>query len=188
MRQSLDGFNSASGLTGSPNTAEETLNGSALAQALLICVGAAALESLAAGKGPRAYLATLVLPRGSPSFGGWIIVGVVYYAVCAILLYRLLARGLETFSVGAAVTLLILLMAANAFWNYLFFRRRSPRAGYLAFFPYALLALLLIIVLLFADRLGAWIFLPYLGYMVYALWWSRRVWQLNRAGPWREAT
>ncbi len=166
----LGGFKSAAGPSGSPNTAEETLNGPALAQALLICVGGAALESLAAGKSPRAYLATLVLPRGSPSFGGWVIVGIAYYAVCAILLYRLLTQGFETFSVSAAITLLLLLMAANAFWNYLFFRRRSPRAGYLAFFPYALLALLLITALLFADRLGAWIFLPYLGYRVYALW------------------
>jgi translocator protein len=152
-----------------------------LVQALLICIGGAALESLAAGKSGRAYLATLVLPRGSPSFGGWIVVGIAYYAVCAALLYRLLAHGPETFSVRAALTLLILLMAANAFWNYLFFRRRSPRAAYLAFFPYALLALLVAGVLLFADRRGALIFLPYLVYMGYALWWSRRVWRLNHA-------
>jgi translocator protein len=146
------------------------------------------LESVAAGKRPRAYLAGLVLPRGSPPFVAWIAIGIAYYVVCAILLYRLLALGPETFLVRAALALLLVLMAANAFWNYLFFRRRNPRAGYLAFLPYSLLALVLGSVLFLADRGGAWIVLPYLGYLVYALWWSRRVWQLNRAEPLREAT
>jgi hypothetical protein len=40
---------------------------------------------------------------------------------------------------------------------------------------------------LFADPLSAWIFLPYLGYMIHALKWSRRGWQLDRMGPVREA-
>lgn len=146
-------------------------------------MGGAALEGLAAGKAPRAYLATLRLPRGSPSFGAWIAIGVAYYAICGILLYRLLAHGPATFQGAPALALLILLMAANAFWNYLFFRRRNLRAGYLAFFPYTLIALTLFSVLFFADRVGAWIFLPYLGYLVYALWWCRGVWQSNPAAP-----
>jgi translocator protein len=159
-----------------------------LAQALMICLGGAGLESLAAGSGPRAYLATLVLPRRSPSFGGWIVVGLVYYTVCAILLYRLIARGLGTPGVAAAVILLLVLMVANAFWNYLFFRKRSPRASYVLFYPYVLVALLLLVVLFFVDRPGAWVFLPYAGYLVYALLWSRRVWHLNRDAPLRHAT
>jgi translocator protein len=159
-----------------------------LALALMICLAGAALEGLAAGNSPRAYLATLALPRWSPSFAGWIVVGLVYYAVCAILLYRLIGRGLGPSGVGAALILLLVLMLANAFWNYLFFRRRSPRAGYFLFYPYALVALLLLIVLSFVDRLGAWVFLPYVGYLVYALLWSRRVWQLNRGAPLRHAT
>jgi tryptophan-rich sensory protein len=155
-------------------------NGPALAAALLICAGGAALEGLAAGRNPRAYLSTLVLPRGSPSFGGWIAIGIGYYAICATLLYRVLAGGLDSGAARAALTLLILLMTTNAFWNYLFFRGRNPRAGYLVFFPYAVIAISLVMVLLLTDQVGARIFLPYLGYMVYALWWGRRVWQLNR--------
>jgi tryptophan-rich sensory protein len=45
----------------------------------------------------------------------------------------------------------------------------------------------LLTVLSFVDRLGAWVFLPYVGYMVYAVLWTRRVWQLNRVAPSREA-
>ncbi len=56
----------------------------------------------------------------------------------------------------------------------------------LAFFPYSLLALVLGSILFLADRASIWILLPYLGYLVYALWWSRRVWQLNRAETSRE--
>jgi hypothetical protein len=37
------------------------------------------------------------------------------------------------------------------------------------------------------DPLSAGIFPPYLGYTIYALWCSRRVWQLDRMGPVREA-
>lgn len=128
-------------------TAEETLNSTALAQALLVCGAGAALESVAAGKSPRAYLAG----------GAWIAIGIAYYVVCAILLYRLLALGSETLLARAGLALLVALMATNAFWNYLFFRQRNPRAGYLAFVPYSLLALVLGGVLLLADRGGAWV-------------------------------
>jgi benzodiazapine receptor len=159
---------------------EETLNGTALAQAILVCIAGAVLESVAAGKSPRAYLAGLVLPRGSPPFVLWIAIGIAYYAICAILLYRLLALGPETILERAALALLLLLMAVNAFWNYLFFRRQSPRAGYLAFWPYSLLALVLGSVLFLADRGGVWILLPYLGYLIYALWWSRAFYAASR--------
>jgi hypothetical protein len=43
-------------------------------------------------------------------------------------------------------------------------------------------------VLFLADRDSAWILLPYLGYLVYALWWSPCDWQLNRAEASPEAT
>ncbi|MET0754404.1 MAG: tryptophan-rich sensory protein, partial [Pyrinomonadaceae bacterium] len=57
---------------------------------LLICIVAAVLEGLFAGKDVKAFLADLRSPRFSPPFWVWAIIGVLYYAICFIILFRIL--------------------------------------------------------------------------------------------------
>jgi tryptophan-rich sensory protein len=52
-------------------------------------------------------------------------------------------------------------------------------ASYVGFWPYLFVALALLPALSFADTLAAWIFLPYVLYLGYAIWWGRRLWRLN---------
>lgn len=107
------------------------------------------------------------------------IVGGVYYLLCFAVLFRLL-RVPATHLRTAALAMTLALMAANAAFNFVFFRRANLYASFLFFFPYSAIAVALFVVLLRVDSIAAAIFGPYLVYFVYATAWGYQVWQLNR--------
>lgn len=109
------------------------------------------------------------------------LIGAAYYGICFTILYRLLASTLPSSKRRVAFILALMFMAANAAWGLLFFRRKDLRASFLAFFPYGLVTLLLVLVLTSIDATSAWLLTPYLVYLGYALWWAHRVWVLNRS-------
>src|SRR5262245_31317765 len=126
----------------------------ALVLALLVCAVAAILEGIAAGRGVRQRFGELSMPQFSPPLRAWVVIGVAYYVVCFTVLYRLLllsGAGLRT--VGLILILLILL--ANAVWNYLFFRRRSLRLSFGVSVPYSAVAVVLLAILFKLDRIAA---------------------------------
>jgi tryptophan-rich sensory protein len=148
---------------------------------LAICAAAAVLEAILAGQGARAYLARLRQPRFFPPFPVWIVIGVCYYLMCFFLLGSLLATTAQSAWHSVAFALLLLLMLANAFWNFLFFRLRNLRYSFLAFFPYGFLVVILAGVLIRSDVAQGWLVFLYLGYVSCAAWWSYHVWRLNES-------
>jgi tryptophan-rich sensory protein len=147
--------------------------------ALLICLAAAALEGVLAGSGVRQRLAVLRMPRFSPPFALWLLIGLAYYGICFVVLRHLLAAGEVGAASRAALALLFLVLIANALWSILFFRRRDLRASFIAFIPYAVLVIALALVLSRIYLLGAALFMCYCLYLVYAAWWGYRLWLLN---------
>jgi len=148
-----------------------------------ICGAASVLEGAAAGGDVRARYAELRLPPFSPPFPLWIAIGLAYYTMCFVVLWRLLSLdpGLAR---TIALALIVTIMMINAAWGLLFFRLRDFRASYLAFFPYGALVVALTLLLARIDVGGAFVVLPYALYLVYATWWGRAVWRLNDArGP-----
>ncbi|HET7239849.1 MAG TPA: TspO/MBR family protein [Gemmatimonadales bacterium] len=142
-----------------------------LVLALAICAGAAVLEGVLAGRGVKQRFLELRVPRLSPPLRIWIAIGAAYYAICFVVLYRLLVlppNGLRT----AALSLIVMVLLANAFWNYLFFRLRSLRLSFVAGVLYSLAALGLLTLLFKLDRIAAWCLLPYVLYLSYANWWD----------------
>ena len=152
-----------------------------IALSLAICAAAAVLEGLLAGGGVRQRFKELRLPPLSPSLALWVAIGMVYYLTCFLILNRLLAGGLSTPLASAAFGLLVAIMLFNAGWGYLFFRRKSARASFIALFPYSALVLVLGGLLLWLDPTSLWLLLPYLVYLGYAIWWGYRLWQLNES-------
>jgi len=145
---------------------------------LAICAGAAALEGVLAGRGVKQRLVQLRMPRLSPSLQIWIIVGAAYYVICFFVLYRLLAlppANLRT----AALGLVLIVLLANAFWNFLFFRLRSLRLSFITGVVYSFVALGLLTLLYKLDRIAGWGFLPYSVYLLYANWWGYALWRRN---------
>src|SRR4029453_6653984 len=124
---------------------------------LAICGGAAILEGLMAGRGVRERFAELRLPRPSPSLKVWTVIGAAYYVICAVVLYRLLLlrpTGLR----AVALSLTVIVLLANAFWNYLFFRVRSLGQSLVVSAVYSLVALVLMIFLTRLYSVPCWSF------------------------------
>jgi tryptophan-rich sensory protein len=143
-----------------------------------ICLAAVAAEALLSGDA-SAFLKSIKQPRWALPLPAWVAIGLLYYAACFFALARILAYGLEQPAAAAAFSVLIVVMAANAAFNWLFFRRRDFRASCYYFLPYAVLVFALIALLGRIDASAAIAFVVYACYLPYALFWSYRVWKLN---------
>lgn len=144
-----------------------------------VCGMSIALEAFFAGRGIKARLAEIRLPRYAPPFWGWIVIGGFYYLICFAILYRLFASPETGPSRRWALVLLGSMMFINALWNYFFFRTRNLRHAYLIGLPYSLIAVMLFALLLRIDKPAAFCLLPYLAYLFYANAFGYRVWKLN---------
>lgn len=109
----------------------------------------------------------------------WSLIGLGYYAVCFLSLYRLLSIRPPRWELAAG--LVVVVLAANAIWNYLFFRLRDLRLGFWFLLPYALVVAVLLLVLACNDLCSALAFAAYGAYLPYAAWFSYRTWKLNPA-------
>jgi tryptophan-rich sensory protein len=147
--------------------------------ALAICLAAAALEGLLAGRGVRAHLARLNQPRYSPPFAVWVGIGLCYYLICFIILTRLTAST-RSAATGVAFALIAALLIGNAVWNLVFFRLKNLEASAIVQLAYIAIALMLAVVLTFVDPVSRWVFLPYVVYLAYATWWLMGLRRLNR--------
>ncbi len=156
--------------------------------AVIICGLAAVLEGGLAGGGVRAYFATLRLPRYSPPFWAWVVIGALYYVAAFIVLYRLFRLESRGLLWSVAMSLAILMLAINAVWNLLFFRLKSLRASALALIPYSLVVLALAFSLARLDVVAAWSLAPYLAYLVYANAWVYNLWRVNENAGSRPAS
>lgn len=145
-------------------------------------MAAAALEGVLAGGGVRQRLRELRMPTYSPPFVLWLVIGSLYYVMCFVILRALLSvRSFSSLYI-AALTMMIIVLLANAFWNMLFFRWRALRASFVAFIPYAIVVAALVVLLTSVDSFAATLLGCYCAYLIYATWWSYRLWRINTPG------
>lgn len=147
---------------------------------IAICVLSAVLEGVMAGGNVRQYFTTLRQPRFAISLKGWFAIGGIYYIVCGVALYRILRYDGDSTLRNIAIVLLVLMMIANALWNYIFFRARNLFVSLVAFGPYIAITLALIITLTRFDQIAAGLVFVYSLYLVYATLWAYKLWGLNR--------
>jgi tryptophan-rich sensory protein len=147
-----------------------------LLYAILACAIAAAGEGLFMGKDGSRFMNSLKQPAFALPLWAWSLIGVAYYAICFLAMYRLTSRpSPDRVSLG----LLIGLMAANTFWNFIYFRLRDLRLAFWYSAVYVLLAVALLVVLLKTDFVTALAFAAYVLYLPYALLLFYRTWKLN---------
>ena len=149
---------------------------------IAICILSAVLEGVMAGGNVRQYFTTLKQPRFAIPLKGWFAIGGIYYLVCGVVLYRLLRYDGHGGLRNAAFILLVLMMIANAVWNYIFFRARNLFVSLVAFGPYIVITVSLVITLIRFDPISAGLVVVYSLYLVYATLWAYRLWGLNRDG------
>jgi len=145
-----------------------------------ICVASAITEGIGAGKDVKGFFAKLRQPPFAPPLWVWYIIGVVYYAMCFFLAYRILRHDGDEWIKYTALGLLLVYMGINAFWNFTFFRFRNMFLSFLVGLPYIPVAIGLLLCLWQTDRTAAFVFTPYLFYLIYATWLGYQNWQLNK--------
>jgi tryptophan-rich sensory protein len=144
-----------------------------------ICIIAAALEGVCAGKNVKAFFATLRFPPYSAPLWVWSIIGALYYVIFCFVLYRLLTLDSDSVLKPVALTLILFMMVANALTNYVIFRARNLRLSFIIGNIFPVMDIALFICLIRLDRIAAWSLIPYLLYRIYALWWGYGLWKMN---------
>ena len=81
---------------------------------------------------------------------------------------------------ATALTLTLMMLLANACWNYLFFRAQSMGKSLVLSAAHSLVALVLLGLLTQLDRLAASFLSLYVAYLPYANWWGYAVWRANQ--------
>jgi len=148
--------------------------------AALVCAAFAVAEALTAGRGVREFMQSLKQPRWSLPLPAWYGVGLLFYLVCYSVLVSLWRTHIST---PPEFWLLVSVMAANADWNWFFFRRRDLRKSFRASLVYSVFVLVLL-VRLFSSALPArWTLLAYACYLPYSWFWTYQVWRLNENLP-----
>ncbi|HKI86845.1 MAG TPA: TspO/MBR family protein [Thermoanaerobaculia bacterium] len=151
----------------------------AIAVALAVCVLAAVLEAALSGTNVEAYLASLAMPPFSPPLWAWLAIGAVYYLICFIVLYRVIRHGQTSGWRTSSLALVMVLMVANAAWNWTFFGIQDPFVSLLVLGPYNAVVVALLFTVSRVDRVAMSALLPYAVYLIYADYWSHGVWRLN---------
>jgi len=146
--------------------------------ALAVCLLAVIAEGLLACGNVREHLRQIKQPRASPPMWLWIAIGLAYYIICYTILFRLFAPGRHGMR-NVAVGFVILILAANAFWNYLFFRAKNFFACLVLSLGYGILVVVLLMMLAMIDRTSAFVLLPYVAYLAYAGRLQYSIWRLN---------
>lgn len=151
-----------------------------LVLSLFACALSVALESVFAGSGIKKRLAEIAVPAFAPPLWGWVVIGLLYYVVCFVVLYRLFSMADAVPGRNGGLLLMGTVMFVNAMWNYFFFRSRNLFHAFVLSLAYAVLAVALYVVLLGIDQIAAWVLLPYLLYLLYAGAFGYKTWKLNQ--------
>ena len=150
-----------------------------LLAAIALPVLFAAFGAVLVGGSGLDWYAGLDKPRFLVPLRVFYLVGFLYYALFAVVLYRVLARiddprgRARSFGLTASVLLL------NELWNYGFFGLRSTLAGFLGIAVFLAPLTALLLALCRYERLSAWLLVPYYLWVLYDLAWSYELWRLN---------
>jgi tryptophan-rich sensory protein len=135
------------------------------------------------GTGVKNRFAELRLPKFAPGLWVWSFIGGAYYVLFFFLLKSILARPPVRLWTWVALTVIAVMLIANASWNWIFFRKKNLWLSFAFFVPYILLSLVLAGVLHhIRNPISGW-YAVYLAYVLYATWWGYRVWRLNSGSP-----
>ena len=147
---------------------------SAVVRSLAPTVAAAVLGNALVRRDDLAWFSGLRAPRMQLPLRGFLIVGASYYLSIGTVVHRSIRRGDRQ-----AYRLSLIVLAGNEIWNFLFFGRRSTRAGFLGVLAFAVPVCLLQAALA-RDRLSALAFAPYTAWLIgYDVPWTYRLWRLN---------
>jgi translocator protein len=154
--------------------------GPLLAAIALPVLFAAFGTALVGGSGLDWY-AGLDKPRFLVPLRVFYLVGFLYYALAALVLYRVLVRIDDPRGRALSFGLAVGVMLLNELWNYGFFGLQSTLAGFLGIAVFLAPLTVLLLALRRYERISAWLMVPYYLWVLYDLAWTYELWRLNGA-------
>ena len=154
--------------------------GPLLAAIALPVLFAAFGAALVGGSGLDWY-AELDKPRFLVPLRVFYLVGSLYYALAAIVLYRILVRVNDPRGRALSFGLTVGVLFLNELWNYGFFGLRSTLTGFLGITVFLAPLTALVVALRIYERVSAWLLVPYYVWVLYDLAWTYELWRLNGA-------
>ena len=157
------------------------LNKRALTIAIATPMGCAIFGNALTGDAVRTWYPTLYKSRWVLPLWTFIPIGIAYYLMCGVVLYRLLAIVAPSRERTRAIVLLLGMMSANEVWNYLFFGKKDLRASLVGMLGFIGVVVALAFTLSQIDRRSATFLRPYLVWLGYDVVWAYELWRLNPA-------
>lgn len=149
----------------------------ALLKTIGLCLISILIEAISATKEGKLWFDKLKRPKYSFSLRIWYFVGAAYYIIFGIVAYRQFSSNLDIFS--TPIILLALVMILNGLGNFIIFKYHSIKWFYLVIYPFGLLLLTLIIVLIPYDKLSAVLASIYFLWLIYDFYYGYHLWKLN---------
>ena len=155
-------------------TARWTRDHTSLIKSLSPTVAAAVLGNVFIGSDAMRWFKQLRSPAMQLPLPGFMVVGGLYYASIATVLYRSAATDNQR-----AYRLALVVLAGNELWNVALFGRRSPRAGFLGILGFTVpLSLLQIAVR--DDKMSLVALSPYTAWVIGDdIPWTYQLWRHN---------
>lgn len=137
----------------------------ALATAVLVCFGAAALGSWPTARGLREWYPALRKPSWNPPNAVFGPVWTLLYLAMAIAVWLVWRSGTD---VTVAVWLFALQLALNVAWSVVFFGQRNPRGALVIIVGLWLAIAATLVAFVSIDPLAGALFIPYLAWVTFA--------------------
>jgi benzodiazapine receptor len=157
------------------------LRGGPLAVAVAIPVSFALLGAALVGGSGLGWYAGLAKPWFHVPLWAFYLVGLVYYVLGAVVLYRVLVHADDPRGRAVSFALTVSVLLLNELWNYGFFGMRSTLAGFLGMVVLLVALTALIVALRAHERFSAGLLVPYYLWVLYDLAWTYELWRLNGA-------
>ena len=142
---------------------------------ILLAEAVGGLSGLLSREGVKLFNATAAQPPLSPPEWVFPVVWGILYALMGISAARIAMTESKS-----GLNLFVIQLIFNFFWSLLFFNAQAYR--FAALWLVLLIALVVLMILAFrkADPLAAWLQIPYLVWLCFALYLNIGVWYLNR--------
>ena len=150
----------------------------ALAIAVGVCFGAAALGSRATFESLRAWYPSLRKPSWNPPNAAFGPVWTVLYLAMAVAVWLVWRTGND---VAVAVTLFAVQLALNVAWSVVFFGRRQLQAAFAVIVALWFAIAATLVVFASIDALAAALLAPYLAWVTFASFLNAAIARLNPA-------
>lgn len=109
------------------------------------------------------------------------LVGAAYYALFAVVLYRILTQVEDRRGRAVCLSLALLVMLSNELWNFFFFGLESTFAGFAGIVVFLAPLTALLLALFRHERPSAALLVVYYLWVLYDVAWAFELWRLNPA-------